>query len=62
MSKVMTLEGYVSPNSNSSKKRSSSMKLGTAAKKCKGKKKGAFHACIKAQMRKGKHHHRKHKR
>jgi hypothetical protein len=31
------------------------MKLGTAARKCKGKKKGAFRACIRKQMKKGRH-------
>ncbi len=29
------------------------MKLGTAARACKGKKKGAFRACVKAKMRSG---------
>lgn len=29
------------------------MKLGTAARACKGKKKGAFRACIKRKMRGG---------
>lgn len=29
------------------------MKLGTAARACKGKKKRAFHACIKTKMRSG---------
>lgn len=29
------------------------MKLGTAAKQCKGKKRAAFKKCIKAKMRKG---------
>lgn len=35
-------------------------KLGAAAKACKGKKKGAFRACVKAKMQLGSH--RKHKR
>ena len=32
------------------------MKLGTAAKACKGKKKHAFRKCVKAKMRGGKKH------
>ena len=29
------------------------MKLGTAARKCKGRKKGAFKKCVKKMMKKG---------
>lgn len=35
------------------------MKLGTAARQCKGKKKGAFRKCIKAKMRKGRRSRRR---
>jgi hypothetical protein len=38
------------------------MKASTAAKKCKGRKKGAFLKCVRKHMRKGRKHHRKHRR
>ena len=58
---AMILEGYGLPkfkkSKRSTRKRSSSnMKLATAARHCKGKKKGAFRACIKEQFRKAKGH------
>ena len=49
------------PRFTSSKKTESQMKLGTAARQCKGKKKGAFRKCVAAKMRKG-HSKRKHRR
>lgn len=38
------------------------MKLGTAARACKGKKKGAFRKCIKAKMRSGRKSRRRSRR
>jgi hypothetical protein len=35
------------------------MKLGTAARQCKGKKKGAFRKCLKAKLRKGRRRSRR---
>lgn len=35
------------------------MKLGTAARKCKGKKGGKFRACVKKNMRKGRRSRRR---
>lgn len=52
--KLMILEGYVSPpRSTRSTKRGGAMKLGSAAKKCKGKKGGAFRACVIRVMKGG---------
>lgn len=52
--KLMILEGYVAPPSSTrSSKRGGAMKLGTAARKCKGKKAGAFRACVKRVMKGG---------
>lgn len=43
---ITMLEGYVTPRAHS--KESPTMKLATAAKKCKGKKN--FHACVSKQF------------
>ncbi|MBP6479880.1 MAG: hypothetical protein KA310_03440 [Pseudomonadales bacterium] len=48
--KVNVLDGYDGPEPQ---RRGGTMKLGTAARACKGKKKGAFRACIKSKMRGG---------
>lgn len=52
---ITMLEGYGSVPSRTGSttrrtKRSSTMKLSTAARACKGKKKHAFHACIRQKM------------
>lgn len=57
--RVQILEGYYRPQRRSTKR--GNMKLGTAAKQCKGKKGKAFRNCVAAKLRKHKKH-RKHKR
>lgn len=57
--KVTVLGGYSASRSTQGENQ---MKLGTAARKCKGKKGGKFRACVKKQMRKGRKGHRRHKR
>jgi len=52
---VAVFEGYGMPRKGKKMaKRRGSSKLGRAAKACKGKKKGAFRACVRKKMRKGK--------
>ena len=53
--RVQILEGYWNPPK---RKRRGNMKLGTAAKQCKGKKGKAFRNCVASKLRK-KHHKRK---
>ncbi len=50
---ITMLEGYGTPRFTRNKRTESQMKLGTAARACKGKKKGAFRKCIKRKMRGG---------
>jgi len=53
---ITMLEGYGTPTAltrSTSKQKESQMKLGTAAKKCKGRKAGAFRACVKRVMKGG---------
>lgn len=52
---ITMLEGYGFPKALTRRtaKKESQMKLGTAAKKCKGKKAGAFRACVKRVMKGG---------
>lgn len=61
---ISMLEGYVTPRGGqrSTNKRSITMKLGTAARACKGKQGGEFRKCIKQKMRGGKKSRRSRRR
>lgn len=51
---ITMLEGYGTPRfTRRTGRTEQQMKLGTAARQCKGKKKGAFRACIKRKMKGG---------
>ncbi len=58
----VTILGDLESHSGSRRTQGAGMKLGTAARACKGKKKGAFRACIKQKMRGGKRKSRRSRR
>lgn len=58
MYEITMLEGYGTPraftrSTSQSGQKDQQMKLAQAARQCKGRKKGAFRACMRAKLKKG---------